>query len=301
MSRHNLIMIGVVAGAFAAGPANAQIENTATAQGTHDGAVVESQPATATVETEPAVVTLALEASGTLDVSGGERAEDVDAGDTVTYRLTVANNGNITATGVQPSISVSANETAGAGDTGAFEPESADVEPGTSQEFIVTYALASEDILQTAGLETGLSAAVSVAGSGPEGGVGAETVAAVAIPADAQLAISKSASLSKGENNEGAKAEPGDKITYIYTVTNIGNVAISGVSVTDIHEDTTLISTEAGGAEGGPWSETEVIADTLSVSSDEGGTDGSWDLLGAGGAITFTYVHTVTQAEFEAQ
>ena len=77
-------------------------------------------------------------------------------------------------------------------------------------------------------------------------------------------------------------------------------MAINDVTISDDHELPAAhgftITSDAS------WNETEDTPDTLGINDDTvSGTDGSWDILGPGGVITFTYSHTVTQAEFDAQ
>ncbi|WP_421858433.1 DUF7507 domain-containing protein [Oricola sp.] len=300
-ARKNLYY-GTLAMALLSGPAAAQtLGGEAKATGTYDGQSVESPAGPFATDLQPLVSELVITASGSLDISGGEAADKADAGDTVTYAFSVTNNGNVAIGGVQPTLSVTAGDTPAEGEAGAFQPQSADIAAGETQEFIVAYRLAQTDILRAAGLDGGLSAAASVAGTGHAGGVSAETVANVSIDADPQLAILVETRLDKADGNSGGKAQTGDTVTYVYTVTNTGNVPISDVRITGALGEKTLLSTASAGKENGPWDETQTTADVLKLSDDASGTDGSWDVLGAGGAIMFTYVHTITQAEFEAQ
>jgi uncharacterized repeat protein (TIGR01451 family) len=287
----------------AATGAHATIDNTATATGSFGGEVVVTAEATVTMDVEAAVPKLVASQTGVLDISGGENPNAADAGDTVTYSMTVSNEGNVTISGVRPVIAeINANGAAGSGAMGGFSPEAADMAPGASQVFTAAYTLSDEDVYRAAGQTDGFSVNANAAGTALGAAVTSEAAAAaVTIAANPALTIAKEGVLSKADGNSGAGAETGDTITYTYTVTNAGNVAITDVTITDVHEGLTLVSSEATGTGSGPWGEAEATADALGVSIDESGPNGSWDILGAGGAVTFTYVHTVTQAEFEAQ
>ena len=95
-------------------------------------------------------------------------------------------------------------------------------------------------------------------------------------------------------------ADVGELITYTYTVQNVGNVAINNVAVNDVHEGTALPvgtvknETLAIGADG------PLAADGI-TSTDVTANNGIWSVLQPGATITFTYVHTVTQTEFNNQ
>ena len=100
-----------------------------------------------------------------------------------------------------------------------------------------------------------------------------------------QLLILKTAN-SAGPVNVGAV------ITYTYKVTNTGNVAMTAVSVNDIHNGTgTFVS---------PTNETlttDVVP--LGDSTDASGNNGVWDTLGPGDTVTFTATYTVTQHDVD--
>jgi uncharacterized repeat protein (TIGR01451 family) len=304
MLRRGTAPMVTVAGVLISVPAAyATIDNTATSSGSYGGETIQSAQATVTMEVEPVRVALSAVQGTTVDVTGGDNPEGLDAGDTVTFTVTVRNDGNVAIAGVAPSSAgVTANGEAGTASLGAFAPETADLAPGQAQDFTATYVLGVVDVYRAAGSEAGIAGTMSAAGTALGNPVTAEAAAVpVIVAAVPELAIAKDAVLAKAEGNTGAGAEPGDTITYTYTVSNTGNVAIEGVTITDVHEGVTLVSTEATGTETGPWGETAAASDILGVSSDASGPNGSWDVLGAGGAVTFTYVHTVTQAEFEAQ
>jgi uncharacterized repeat protein (TIGR01451 family) len=90
----------------------------------------------------------------------------------------------------------------------------------------------------------------------------------------------------------GGQAEVGETITYTYTVVNTGNVAISGIVINDTHEAALL--PQAAFTEG------SLVEGPLGIpASTDAAVNGSWDVLQPGATVTFTYVHTVTQAEVD--
>ena len=87
----------------------------------------------------------------------------------------------------------------------------------------------------------------------------------------------------------------GQTVTYTYVIANNGNVTMSNVQVKDMHGTPAVqIANGAGG----------VTSETLTAvgsggSSDATANDGIWSTLTPGAAVTFTYTHTVTQAEID--
>ena len=100
------------------------------------------------------------------------------------------------------------------------------------------------------------------------------------------------------DNGTANSADVGDVITYTYTVTNTGNVAISALAIADVHEGLALGSppnAETLTSDGPLASASPAV-----TSSDATANNGAYDLIQPGATVTFTYVHTVTQAEVDA-
>lgn len=115
------------------------------------------------------------------------------------------------------------------------------------------------------------------------------------------ISVVKSAAFaSPGNDADGdGKADPGDIITYTYTVTNTGNVSLANVGVSDAHDgagaaltprENATVTTDNGSAGAG----------TLNDSSDGTANDGTWDNLGPGDVVTFTATYTVVAGDLNA-
>ncbi|MFZ2100726.1 MAG: hypothetical protein WAU86_09205, partial [Oricola sp.] len=283
-------------------PAHATIDNTATASGSFGEQLVQTEAAVLNLAVEPGKPALTVSNVGVLDVTGGADTRNAEGGDTISFSITIENSGNVTVHDVKPAdAGISVGGVAGTGMFAAFTPEAAELKPGTSQVFTAVYTLSAEDVYRAAGTQAGIAASIGASGTAGDAAISAEAASSsVTIDANPRLAIAKEAAVAKGDGNIGEKIEAGDTITYTYTVTNTGNVAIDGITITDEHEGATLTSSEVASAADGPFDETQVVPDPLGNSIDSG-VNGSWDVLGAGGAVSFTFRHVVTQAEFEAQ
>jgi hypothetical protein len=90
----------------------------------------------------------------------------------------------------------------------------------------------------------------------------------------------------------------GQTVTYTYNITNTGNVAMTNVSVKDMHGAPAVQIANGG---------TGIIAETLTVpgplgaaaSPDATANNGVWSTLAPGATIQLKYTHTVTQAEID--
>ncbi len=87
-------------------------------------------------------------------------------------------------------------------------------------------------------------------------------------------------------------------VTYTYTIANTGNVAMTNVQVNDMHGTPAVL---VGLGAGGITSETLTIPGPLGAgaSPDTTANDGIWSTLAPGATVTFTWAHTVTQAEID--
>jgi large repetitive protein len=83
----------------------------------------------------------------------------------------------------------------------------------------------------------------------------------------------------------------GTVITYTYTVTNSGNVAMTGVSVSDVHNGSGVFT--------GPGNES-LLTDVAPLGdSTDAAINGSWDTLAPGDILTFTATYVVTQNDVD--
>jgi len=141
-----------------------------------------------------------------------------DVGELITYTFTVTNAGNIPLHGVtvtDPKVSPITFVSGDTNSNGALDL----IETWT---YTGTYAVTQADI--NAGSVLNLATADSTE-SGPD--TDDETVP---LPQNPMLNIVKSGVFGAGANN---LADPGELITYTFTVTNTGNVTLHGVTVTD--------------------------------------------------------------------
>ncbi len=284
-------------------PALATIDNTATAAGTYNSTAVTSPSSTVNVPVAAAVGAISItKTAGTPTTSNGTDPAIVDAGDTITYTYTVKNSGNVTLTSVTPTdVGPTFNSAAGTGTLGAFSPAPVTLAPGATQIFTATYTMSQLDVDRAAGQTNAVSNTAAATGKTPTGTTVTATAAStatVSIPAAPKLQIVKTFALADVPGGTANKADVGEVITYTYTVTNIGNVAMTNVSINDVHAGTPIpagtIKSETLVTDG------PLAGATPALTSTDATNDGKWDLLQPGATIKFTLQHTVTQAEVDA-
>ncbi|MBT3943462.1 MAG: DUF11 domain-containing protein, partial [Chloroflexi bacterium] len=191
-----------------------KVDNIATTSGTAPDGTGVSDDDTHT-EPVPASPAIQLVKSGSLDLGVDGIA---DPGDLITYSFTVTNTGNVTLIGVtvsDPLVTVIGGPLAslavGASDGGTFSG---------------SYALTQADI--DAGKVDNIA---TTSGTAPDGtGVSDDDTHTEPVPANPAIELLKSGSLDLGVDGI---ANPGDVITYSFTVTNTGNVTLTGVTVSD--------------------------------------------------------------------
>lgn len=196
----------------AAAAGDGRITNTATAS----GGEVTSPPASASVPAAPTPA-IALRKTASLSTDRGT-AGALDAGDVITYSFVVTNTGPTPLTGVALS-----DPTAGA--TTCPKTELARGESMTCA--APAHTVTAADVAAGAVTNT-----ATVAATGPGGvKVDATDTAVLGRPAP-RIDLVKTATLTTDTGVRGA-ADAGDVITYGFTVTNPGNVPLTGVRVLD--------------------------------------------------------------------
>ena len=302
-----------------ASPANATIDNTATATG--------SPPSGPDVTDDSNTVLVPVAGAGpqlvvTKTLTGVNDVTDVgvyDDGDTITFNISIANTGNVTMYNVAPvetgvGNGITFNGTAGDNSFGAYLPATATIAPGASQVYTVTYTMTDSDAYRAAGIANGVSNTASATGNiGAPGGALIDQVTDVTedtelatVPATPRIEVTKAFTLVKGGGNLDPAAEVNDTIEYVYTAVNTGNVQLTDVSITDDHENG-----EAGAATITPGAvvttnttNENLVSDGPVGTSDDttsGAASGSYDIMRPGATVSFEYDHTVGQPEFDDQ
>jgi len=197
-------------------------------------------PNTATLNTTPAngtlsprtadeTVALATPSPDATLVKTADVTSGLQLGDTVTYSYLVTNTGDV----VLNNLSISDSHS-GAGTLSAISPTNvASLAVGADVTFTATYVLTQDDI--DAGSAITNTATLSATPGG--GTLGPVTGDASVTPAAASpaMTISKSADVTSG-------VAIGDTITYTYVVENTGDVTMTNVSVSDVHNGTGTLS-----------------------------------------------------------
>ena len=92
------------------------------------------------------------------------------------------------------------------------------------------------------------------------------------------------------------KAEKNATVTYTYVACNTGNVLLTAVQVLDTHVGSP-VPVGAGGIAGETLTTNGPLG--AAASTDTIANNGIWSNLAAGACTTFTWAHTVTQAEVD--
>ncbi|MEZ5870927.1 MAG: hypothetical protein R3D32_03600 [Nitratireductor sp.] len=313
-------ILALAGGLFAASPALADISNTATVNGTFGG-----NPVTATssqvdvpvaapdhnLDISKVVATAATQGSGTL-------ATATDGGDTIVYRYTVTNAGNITETNIAivdagptfDTVAGTGSFTSGPTEVVGGTGTAASLAPGQTVIFEATYTLSDADAYRGAAAADPANSVVNTATANSDDFtmlVAEQATATTGIVPVASLSLVKNYSFSV-DGGTASSADVGDVIAYTYTVANTGNVPVSTIYISDAHETgdphaSTFDSSAFAGPLGtavGDWNIAVTTPATFGANVDDG-ADGSYELIGVGSTIQFTYYHQVTQAEFDAQ
>ena len=201
------------------------VDNTATATAKRAGSNDPiTRTASATQPTVPAVASITHVKSAEVKTPGGAtRVGAAHLGDIVHYSFTVRNTGNVTI----PTVTIN---DPGLGVSGLVC--ATDLAPGAEHTCTTTatHTIDEDDIV--AGHATNTATATVT----PPTGVTAppptpSTSTPPTVPAEAQLSLEKTATLA--DTNANSSADAGEVITYGFTVTNLSNVTVHDVAVTD--------------------------------------------------------------------
>jgi uncharacterized repeat protein (TIGR01451 family) len=288
-----------------ASPAFANIDNTATAKGTPPTGPDVTATDTESVPVAPADPQLVVTKTF-VSVNDVVDPGVIAAGDTISYSISIQNTGTITIFNVAPSDPGPLfNAVAGTGSFGSYSPATATLAPGASQVYTVTYTMTNSDAFRAAGITNGVTNTAGATGNVGSSGGAAITSGDVTsgssqgtIPATPRISVSKNFTLTKGSGNTHADAEEGDTINYTYQVVNTGNTTLTGVQISDDHENG-----QSGAVVVTPPT---ITGETLGPdgpvgTSSDAATNGVYDTLVAGGTVTFSYAHLVGQPEFNDQ
>ncbi|MCO5224748.1 MAG: hypothetical protein M9953_05375 [Thermomicrobiales bacterium] len=160
---------------------------------------------------------IVLVKDGVLDLGTDKIA---NPGDVITYSFTVTNVGNMTLKGMTITDPLP-------GLTWVDGNTIDSLAPGESATLTATYAITQDDI--DAGTRENLAVVEDTPPDGEEP-VKDKDPEEVPIPQEREIDLVKTGELDLGENGV---SDPGDVITYEFTVTNVGNTTLKGMTITD--------------------------------------------------------------------
>ncbi|MFE7629155.1 Ig-like domain-containing protein [Kocuria sp. NPDC057446] len=192
-----------------------EVTNTATATAQQGTTTITSNVSTATAPLTAPSPALGLTKTGNLADTNGNGAGD--PGEKVTYSFTARNTGNVTLSGVtvtDPKVT-------------GITPATATIAPGAT----ATFTSAAYTITQ-ADVDAGTALRNTATATGRTG-VNV-TVSSAAATADTPIRYTPQLSLTKtGALPSTTTSTAGDTVRYSFTVENTGNVAVTGVGITD--------------------------------------------------------------------
>lgn len=292
----------IIAMLASSSPAGAALDNTAKASGTFNATNYDSAPSSVSIPVSGASPGLSVvKTVDLIDVSFGADSTKVDTGDKITFKYVITNNGNVTLKNVTPIDSgPKFNSIPGTASLVGFtlSSGSTQIAPTESVTFTASYTMSATDVYNAAGITDGVSNTATA--SGLPLAVGATTyttptgsTALATLAANPKLQITKTRAFTT-DNSPLLSADVGDVIVYTYKVKNIGNVTMTGINVVDNHEGTNLVIP--------PKNEALTLTGPVGTNADDAtANNGIWGTLTPESEVTFTYTHTVTQAEFNAQ
>jgi uncharacterized repeat protein (TIGR01451 family) len=280
------------------------VVNTARSRGTvAGGAIATSSQSTATTSITTVAGVTVTKTAGVPTIAAGPNATFTDAGDTITFSYLVRNVGSVALTNVFPSdVGPRFNSIVGTNALSSFTPTApVNLAVGATQTFTATYVLSQTDVANAVGITNGVSNVAAATGRSPAGTTitAPNSTAFTTVPAAAAMNIDKTFVLTDTVGLTPVRADLNEVITYTYTVTNTGNVPINNVTISDLHGTPGVVVPLGAG---GVTSETLTVAGPYGAGAstpDATSNNGVWTRLAPGATVTFTYTHTVTQAEID--
>ena len=200
----------------------------------------------------------------------------------LTYTVTVANTGDGNITGVTPldTLTQGASNTpisltGPAGDSGTIGT----LDIGETWTYAATVPVTQARIDATGDLVNTVSVTTTQTPSPPQ-----TSSATTTITRTPQLSIVKTA-------DQAGPVNAGNTITYSFVVTNSGNVTMTNVGISDVHNGFGTYQTPGNEA---------VLTDAAPANdSTDGGNNGIWDSLGPGDSVRFTASYQVVQLDID--
>jgi len=305
----------------ATAPAFADITNTATVTGTSPSSTpVTSNSNTVNVDPVDAVSSLTIVKTAAITTDADSDNEG-DAGDVVTYTYTVTNSGNVS---LASTDIVDTHDGSGPAPTPLFDSwttqagsppattgdASITMYPGAVAVFKATYTITAQDILDAGGTGVGASADDDIDNSAVASGdyfngstttpvSSTASLASVTLDILATMTVAKVAytgGLPPSLGGTGVVAADnltaGTVVTYVYTVTNTGNVPTTSVGVTDSHNGTGTFTQ--------PTLHSFTNLSGLSINDDSIDSDpNKMDRIGPLDIAYFTTNYTITQSDVD--
>ncbi|MFV0253427.1 MAG: hypothetical protein ACK5H2_08825 [Beutenbergiaceae bacterium] len=188
--------------------------NTATISGTDGNEDTQTAQAFTTTPI-PAIPAMTMTKSGAVNDTNADG--DADAGETITYTMTVRNSGG---TPLSDLTILDARGTVSCATTG--------LTIGQSTTCTLVYSLKQPDIDAGAVPNSATATATAPGGVPVSAGAGSSNT----IPSVPGISLAKTAQLIDG--NADGQIRPGESIRYTFTVTNTGNTLLTGIAVADV-------------------------------------------------------------------